>query len=260
MIISSQCILKILKSKGVREMKRLLLLVVIFAFYACAQIGQPKISVPQSVFDFGNVQTGEIVKHKFTVTNNGTDLLKITQVASSCGCTAVQPEKNELKPSESTTITAEFNTAGRLGPQIKYVTVISNDPVTPQVQMIIKGNVVDAKKDTVTPPRIKFESSQHDFGKIKEGTVSEFTFKFKNLGKESLIINDVRTSCGCTAAVVEGSVLKPSESGSIKVGFDSTGREGRTSKTIVVMSNDPENPAVTLTIYAEIERKTEQSK
>jgi len=109
-------------------------------------------------------------------------------------------------------------------------------------------------------PKISFAEKQRDFGKIVQGDIIQYEFDFSNDGDENLEITNVQTSCGCTAAVVEGSVLKPSESGSIKVGFDSTGREGRTSKTIVVMSNDPENPAVTLTIYAEIERKTEQSK
>jgi len=246
--------LKIFKLKGDEMIKRFFLFVMVFTVYACAQVGQPKISVPQPVYDFGDVQTGEIVKHKFIVANNGTDILKIDRVVSSCGCTAAQPEKNELKPSESTLIAAEFNSAGRIGPQMKYITVFSNDPATPQFQLLLKGNVVDIKKDTVIPPKIKFESTQHDFGKIKEGKISEYTFKFQNLGKENLIISDVRTSCGCTAAVVEGKNLKPAESGTIKIEFDSTGREGRLSRTIVVMSNDPVTPTTTLTIYAEIEK------
>ncbi|MHC1737554.1 MAG: DUF1573 domain-containing protein [Ignavibacteriaceae bacterium] len=239
-------------------LKRFFLFVMMFTVYACAQVGQPQISAQQPTFDFGDVHTGEIVKHKFTIVNNGTDLLKISQVVSSCGCTAVQPEKNELKPSESTTILAEFNTVGRLGPQIKYITVISNDPATPQLQLLLKGNVTDIKKDTVTPPKIKFESTQHDFGKIKEGKISQYTFKFTNLGKETLVVSNVQTSCGCTAAVVQGKELKPAESGSIQIEFDSTGRLGRNSKTIVVMSNDPVNPVTTLTIYAEVEPRPEK--
>jgi len=236
-------------------MKNLLFFFVVLSIYACAQIGQPKIYVPNTVHDFGDIKEGATVKYKFTVVNNGTDILKIDRVASSCGCTAVQPEKNELKPGESTFVGAEFNSTGRMGPQVKYISIFTNDPATPLQQLMIKANVIGKPKDNSNAPQIKFEQTQHDFGKIEEGKINEHIFKFKNLGKENLIINDVRTSCGCTAAVVEGQDLKPGESGSIKIQFDSSGRNGRQSKTIVVLSNDPETPTATLTIYAEITPK-----
>ena len=66
--------------------------------------------------------------------------------------------------------------------------------------MQLKQNNIGAK--------IFFPETQHDFGIVKEGQKVEYTFKFQNNGTESLIIKDVKTSCGCTAAVVSDNTYK----------------------------------------------------
>jgi len=112
-----------------------------------AQIVGPKISVLHPEYSFGDINQGEKVSHNFTITNNGGDLLKITDVRASCGCTAAAPEKNELKPGESTQIKVEFNSQGRKGNQVKYVYVKTNDKENPEIKLKISGNVVQQKKE-----------------------------------------------------------------------------------------------------------------
>ena len=89
---------------------------------------------------------------------------------------------------------------------------------------------------------------------MQEGKKVEYTFKFENKGTESLIIKDVKTSCGCTAAVVSNSTIKPGQVGSIKVDFDTKSREGRNSKSITVVSNDTKEPNKVITIYADVQK------
>ena len=45
---------------------------------------------------------------------------------------------------------------------------------------------------------IRFEKETHDFGKIREGELPSFEFKFTNVGEEPLVISRVNVSCGCT--------------------------------------------------------------
>ena len=47
-------------------------------------------------------------------------------------------------------------------------------------------------------PRFKFNTEVHDFGTVKEGPLAEYVFKFKNVGKKPLIINNAIAPCGCT--------------------------------------------------------------
>jgi uncharacterized cupredoxin-like copper-binding protein len=234
--------------------RKALLFIAVFSVSVFAQIYGPKIYVPSTKIDFGDIPQGKIVKSQFVITNNGGDLLKIERVISSCGCTVVEPEKKELKPGESTTAAVEFNSTGRVGKQQKHVTIISNDKEKPQLLLEVVGNVLQKQKDE-NLPRLKFEKNQFDFGKVKDGDLLQHTFNYKNTGKSELIIKDVRSSCGCTVPFVSKKNLKPGEEANLKVEFDTSGRSGRNSKSITIFSNDPDNPVFVLTIYADIEKK-----
>lgn len=100
--------------------------------------------------------------------------------------------------------------------------------------------------------KIQFVKEKHDFGKVDQGKVLTYSFKFKNVGDAPLTINNVRTTCGCTAAVVKGNKLDPGKEGEIKVSFNTTGYGGTLSKYIYVDTNDPSAPQKQLTVSAAI--------
>jgi hypothetical protein len=87
---------------------------------------------------------------------------------------------------------------------------------------------------------------------VKEGTTVSHTFELVNNGTDVLEIKDVRTSCGCTAALVSNSTLKPGEKGTLKVDLDTKGRQGKMSRTVSIVSNDSEQQTKVITIYAEV--------
>ena len=49
-----------------------------------------------------------------------------------------------------------------------------------------------------TAPVFKFVEETHNFGTLKEGSEASYDFMFTNAGKEPLIIQDCKASCGCT--------------------------------------------------------------
>lgn len=102
-------------------------------------------------------------------------------------------------------------------------------------------------------PRIQFESETHNFGKVMQGKILNHAFKYTNAGDSALVIQGVRTTCGCTVALVSGKRLNPGKNGVIKVSFDTTGYGGDTSKYIYVETNDPQSPQVQLTIVAAVD-------
>jgi uncharacterized cupredoxin-like copper-binding protein len=235
--------------------KKTVIVCFLFMVTAFPQLLDPKISIQQVHHDFGTINQGDVVTHTFVISNNGGDILKILDVKASCGCTAASPEKKELKPGESTNIVVSFNSKGRKGPQTKTVTVTTNDPEKPSVALTFTGNVVVPDvKDEKLGAKIFFPETQHDFGKVKEGEILEYEFKFENKGMESLTIKDVKTSCGCTAAVVSENTIKPGKVGTIKVNFNTKGREGKNSKSITVVSNDAAEPNKVISIYADVQK------
>jgi plastocyanin len=86
-------------------------------------------------------------------------------------------------------------------------------------------------------PVMKFEKETHDFGKIKQGDIVNYEFKFTNTGKSPLIITGAQASCGCTTPEWPKQPIKPGENGSIKVTFNSKGKMGLQDKQILVTAN-----------------------
>lgn len=227
----------------------------LFSSIVFAQLLQPKLILQQTSFDFGDIKQGDKVTHTFVLSNGGGDLLQITNVKASCGCTAAAPEKNELAPGESTNLNVTFNSAGRRGKQSKTVRIYSNDPENPEMLLSITGNVVLSTASDGNLPTIYFTETKHDFGKVNEGDKVDYTFNFANKGTSTLTIKDIRTSCGCTAALLSEDNLAPGKEGTLKVELDTKNRSGKMSRTITISSNDPKDPTKVLTIYADVVKK-----
>lgn len=101
----------------------------------------PIIKFEKTNFNFVSAKQGEKVECVYTFSNQGKSDLIIRKIKASCGCTATYPEKTVLKPGESSKITATLNTAGREGKQYKTISVICNDPATPNVALSLEGLV-----------------------------------------------------------------------------------------------------------------------
>lgn len=230
------------------------ILSLVFSSFAYSQLIGPRIVVPQPEHDFGDIIQGEKVSHNFVVTNTGGDVLIISNVRASCGCTAALPDKKELAPGETTNIKVEFNSLGRIGKQDKSVYVSSNDKENPQVQLKFTGNVVKEEATLKTPagPSLQVTETQHNFGKIPEGEVVDHVFSFVNKGDKKLTIKDVKTSCGCTAALLSKKELGPGEKGELKVELNTSNRSGKMTRNITIISDDPKEPEKHLTIFAEV--------
>ncbi|MBP3254073.1 MAG: DUF1573 domain-containing protein [Bacteroidales bacterium] len=85
---------------------------------------------------------------------------------------------------------------------------------------------------------IKFDNDVLDFHTINEGEKVTGSFKFKNTGKNDLIISEVSANCGCTVADYPHNAVKPGETGMISVTYDSKGSQGmRIEKMITVLAN-----------------------
>src|SRR3990172_1452466 len=87
-------------------------------------------------------------------------------------------------------------------------------------------------------PAMQFEEMEYDFGTVVQGSAVKHTFKFKNVGTDTLKIAQVKTSCGCTAAWESSKVIPPKAEGQIEVSFNTGSRQGKASKTVYVYSND----------------------
>ena len=97
-------------------------------------------------------------------------------------------------------------------------------------------NPAPAPADNPNAPEIVFESENIDYGTIPYDSDGTREFKFKNTGKEPLIITMCQGSCGCTVPQCPKDPILPGKMGEIKVKYD-TQRVGPIAKSVTVQSN-----------------------
>lgn len=101
-------------------------------------------------------------------------------------------------------------------------------------------------------PHIVFPELTYDFGTVEQGEEVVHLFRFTNQGNQDLRIDGIKTSCGCTAAVVSSDILPPGQEGTISATFDTVHFAGEKVKTLTVYSNDPHQPVATLTLQGDV--------
>jgi hypothetical protein len=122
---------------------------------------------------------------------------------------------------------------------------------------VILGFAYSASAQDSEKPEFKFNEEKHDFGKVPQGIPVTTVFTFTNIGKEPLILTDVRPTCGCTIADYTKTPVKDGEKGMIKITYNAAFAAPFT-KTIVVTSN-ANTPTKNLIIVGEVVAKTTTS-
>lgn len=98
-------------------------------------------------------------------------------------------------------------------------------------------------EDNTPKTTIEFNELEFDFGTIKQGEKAEHTFKFKNTGKNPLVINSAKGSCGCTVPTWPKEPVQPGATGEVHVVFNSAGKSGAQVKPVTIMANTDPNPS-----------------
>lgn len=101
---------------------------------------KPKAVIAEAIKDAGTVPKGERITHDFVIRNEGAGPLQITDVRPACGCTVAEFDKT-IAPGKSGAVHTVLDTSTFAGPIAKGVTVFTNDPANPQLQLTIKAKV-----------------------------------------------------------------------------------------------------------------------
>jgi hypothetical protein len=127
--------------------------------------GKPKAVVTEPIKDVGFVAKGEVASHEFGIRNAGDAPLQIQEVRASCGCTATEFDK-VIAPGQTGKVRLTLDTSTFSGPVAKGVTVLTNDPAAPTIELTIRARVEPFIK--VKPGYARFITVQKE---AKEGTI-----------------------------------------------------------------------------------------
>ncbi|OIO33217.1 MAG: hypothetical protein COZ49_01955 [Candidatus Yonathbacteria bacterium CG_4_10_14_3_um_filter_47_65] len=109
----------------------------------------PRISFDRTFHDFGLVpQYGGIVTETFTIQNDGTDILNIGDIMTSCSCTSASVSSKSIAAGESAKLTVRFDPNFHKEPLDVFKRTIfipTNVTTTPEAEVVIQVDIDEGK-------------------------------------------------------------------------------------------------------------------
>jgi hypothetical protein len=125
-------------------------------------------------------------------------------------------------------------------------------PASPQTGTS-PGTYVPPVAPQAGTPYIVLTELSYDFGNIPPDNPVEHIFTIKNTGTGDLIIQSVISSCSCTSTMLSRNPIPPGQEGQISAIFDPKNYAGQqVTRSIQILSNDPANPQVQMTLTANV--------
>jgi hypothetical protein len=97
-------------------------------------------------------------------------------------------------------------------------------------------------------PKVAVDQADYDFKAMDVGVEGSHDFLFRNVGNAPLELTKGGTSCSCTLSELTQRVIAPGRSANVSVQWKSKGDWGPFRQTATILTNDPGNPRVELTI------------
>lgn len=200
----------------------------------------PRLVCEEPAFDFGTRDNSETVTHDFILKNEGDLSIEILGTRTSCGCTVASLPNDIIPPGESMALTARLNLQGRQGPQLKTITVQSNDPVSPNLTLKVSGtSLADLE---IRPPRVYLQNvsaTEPAFG-VAEIISNRRTL---NLGEIECSLEHIRAR---VETVVPGKHFK------VHMETVPPVPTGRFAGTIRIHSDHPQHPLISVGVMGSV--------
>lgn len=113
------------------------------------------------------------------------------------------------------------------------------------------SNEMSNQENSGKYPVMTFETKEHDFGRIAQGTNVEHLFKFTNTGEAPLILSDAKASCGCTVPTFTKDPIPPGGEGELLVKFNGSGQNQRTIPVTVTANTQNGTERLTVKVFVE---------
>jgi len=117
---------------------------------------------------------------------------------------------------------------------------------------LVLAGVLPAGAQTAGSAKLVVPEQVLDFGTVTQGQMVNAQFKLRNEGDAPLEVRAVRPTCGCTVADFDKEV-PPGGTGVIRAKLDTTNFNGPISKSLLVITNDPEKPSMNLVLKADVQ-------
>lgn len=196
--------------------------------------------------NFGDVCIGTFKDLPLTINNTGGCNLSVSNITSSTDEFIAPGVTFPLivSPGASTIVTIRFKPSS-LGVKSANITIVSDDPVTPNKNVSVSGNV---------PPGDIRVTGSTDFGDVCAETLAEKTISVCNVGECNLSVTSAAFTPACADFLLNNNNPFPATVSKdscidLVIRFTPTSA-GPKSCTLVITSDDPDTPNTTMTVTA----------
>lgn len=197
-------------------------------------------------YDFGSVARGADARHKIEVTNLYEETIRISNVGTTCGCTAAEPDRKELKTGETAHIEVVMNT-------VKFQKEKNSNV---DVTLTFDGRTFKTVRIPIRAyirPDVVLQPGRADFGSVEIGQGAEKSVQIAYAGRDDWQITDVTSANDMIDAV-----LRETARGNGRVDYNLTvsvsadAPPGAIRDRIVLTTNDERSPEVEVLVEAEV--------
>ena len=204
---------------------------------------QPHMAFEELDYDFGIAGPGDRITHIFKFTNTGSEPLQITRVSTSCGCTAALLSKKEISPGSSGEIRTVFETKRFEGEQETTITVHSNDPDDPKIELTIIGTI---KRDVAVVPQ------GINFGDVEKGKAVTSRVRLLQLSQNKLVLHRIEVNEKYLNATTSRFREENSRGINIDITLKSEAQVGALNEVITLHTNLKRRPRIDVPVWANI--------
>jgi len=197
----------------------------------------PKIQFDKTVYDVGKTSEVHQVGGAFVFQNVGDAILKLEKPVTQCGCTVANLKTNLLQPGEKGELTFTLKVGPNRAALQKHITVASNDPKNPKVDLTIQAEYIPIFE--ITPPNFYLDNLRLD-------STTNFAVVVTRTDNKNLVLARAETSKPWIQAKIEPG--KTAESSRISIELKPTGAPARFYETVRVYSSDTNQPAFTIPV------------
>lgn len=202
---------------------------------------------PAVTHDFGSVPAGTVCSHTFTFTNIYDVPLQVVDVRLDCGCLKAFPPNKVLQPNESADFTVTMNAAQFKGAVTKKMLVTVGPGYVSTAEL--RFTAVSREDVALTAPGLI------DFGIVSQGKGAEKSIALKYTGAMKDWKAEPANAPGgaYTVDVRETARGFLGTEYRITVGLKDTAAAGPLSDAVVLKTNDPNTPTVTVAIAGRVQ-------
>lgn len=127
-------------------------------------------------------------------------------------------------------------------------------PLLPLLAVLLAPSLpLRAQEAPITQDVVVRPFPSHSFGRVLHGKKLTHVFWLLNRGTDTVTVSHIRSSCGCTAAMVENTRIAPGDSSDLTVTYyPPRPSHGPQTKSVAIFLNDESRPRFQVGISADI--------